>query len=234
MILILTLSLASGILINYLADVMPVTRKLSRADWWPVSADSLKMYLSRRRVQLVLAAALGLGYWIWGNDVPGWSWPSLLLLFGYFGLVIVIDIEHRAILHPVSAVGAVLLGYFGLALHGSINTLLGGLLGFGFLFMIYWVGSLFAKWLAKQRGEELEDGAMGFGDVILAGIIGLLLGWPGVISGLILGIFLAGIYSGLHILWKLIKREYQAFASIPLGPFLALGAIATILLGAYA
>ncbi len=234
MIIVLFLSLGAGILINYLADVLPNTRKLSRAEWWPLSIGTLKEYISKPRVLLVLIAALGVGYWIAAKEVPGWHWLSLLLLFGYFGLLIVIDIEHQAILHPVSIAGAILMAYFGVGLHGSINTLLGGVLGFAFIFMIYWAGSLFANWLAKRRGEALEDGAMGFGDVILAGVIGLLLGWPGVISGLILGIFFAGIYSAIYIIWQLGKGKYQAFASIPLGPFLALGAIASILLGAYA
>ena len=49
-----------------------------------------------------------------------------LLLVTYFGLVLIIDIEHRLILHPVSLAGAVLGFLIGVRLHGAGLTIIGG------------------------------------------------------------------------------------------------------------
>jgi leader peptidase (prepilin peptidase)/N-methyltransferase len=69
-----------------------------------------------------------------------------------------------------------------------------------------------------------EGEALGFGDVTLSGVIGLLLGWPGVIAGLIVAVFLAGAVGLLAMLPMLFRRQYDPNLALPYGPFLALGA----------
>ena len=61
---------------------------------------------------------------------------------------------------------------------------------------------------------------MGFGDVNLSAVIGLLLGWPAILAGLILAILLGGAVSLVYLMYKLITRRYEAFSAIPYGPFL--------------
>jgi leader peptidase (prepilin peptidase)/N-methyltransferase len=225
--------LAAGILVNYLADVLPATRRLSRPPWWPLSAAGVAAYLRRRRVLVVLLAFTLLALLLLRFPPNELSASFLALLLVYFGLVIVIDIEHRAILHPVSLTGALVFGIWGILRHSWLATLLGGAAGFLIMLAFYWLGDLLGRWLTRRRGEAWDDVALGFGDVNLSGVIGLLLGWPSVLGGLVLGILVGGLFSAGHILVQLLRGRYQALAAIPYGPFLSIGALGLILLRAY-
>lgn len=81
------------------------------------------------------------------------------------------------------------------------------------------------KVLSKSRGEEIEEIALGFGDVNLAGVIGLLLGWPGIIAGIILAILIGGVVSGGYLVLQVLRKKYQAYQALPYGPFLVLSAV---------
>ena len=108
---------------------------------------------------------------------------------------------------------------------GAIKTLLGGLAGLAIVMILYWMGGLFSRLVARLRGQELDEVAFGFGDVTLAGVIGLTVGWPGVVLALVLGILAAGIFSMGYVIVMTLRRRYSAFSPIPYGPFLILGAL---------
>ena len=156
-----------------------------------------------------------------------------VLWLTFFGLVAVIDLEHRLILHLVSLVGGLMAVIFGSFYHGLLDTVLGGAAGFGGMLILYFFGGLFTRQLSRIRGEEIEEVALGFGDVNLAGIIGLLLGWPGVIAGLILGILIGGLGSGIFLIIKATTGSYRAFQALPYGPFLILGVVYLFYLAPY-
>jgi leader peptidase (prepilin peptidase)/N-methyltransferase len=147
------------------------------------------------------------------------------LLLAYFGLVAAIDLEHRLILHPVSLAGVVLVGGAGLLRHGILSTLLGGAAGFAIMLGLYYFGVIFIRWLKHRRGVSGDEIALGFGDVNLAGVIGLLLGWPGIIPGLFLAILLGGLGGILILLWMWLRKSYHPLAAMPYGPYLIAAAI---------
>lgn len=70
---------------------------------------------------------------------------------------------------------------------------------------------------------RLDEEALGFGDVILSGVLGLILGWPGILLGLTLAILTGGLVSFIFILITALAGRYRAFSYIPYGPFLVLG-----------
>jgi leader peptidase (prepilin peptidase)/N-methyltransferase len=117
--------------------------------------------------------------------------------------------------------------FTGWQLHGWFDTLAGGLGGFGIMFGFYWLGIGLLRLLKRLRGQTLDedDEAIGFGDVTLSAVIGLLLGWPGVIGGLIIGVLLAGVASLLIMILAAVRRQYHAGLSLAYGPYLALAAI---------
>lgn len=232
-ILSLLLGLAVGLAVNYLADVLPATRRLAKPDWWPLNAKSLKDYFTRVRVIVVFVIALVAVDLV--NQNPPIEFPSylFLLLLAYFLLVAVIDIEHRAVMHPVSIAGALLMGAIGFWRHGAVNTLIGGAVGFGSMLAFYYLGELLGRMMAKLRKEPWDETALGFGDVNLAGVIGLLMGWPAVIGALFFGMLAAGIYSAGFLFVTIANRKYRAFASIPYAPFLCLGTVAAVVAGVY-
>lgn len=154
--------------------------------------------------------------------------PSLIILT-IFLLITVIDIEHRLILHIVSFPSAIIIGLMSVfdPARGASKTLLGGLGGFVIFLVLYYLGQLFAAVMSRLRGSQIDEVAFGFGDVTLAGVIGLTVGWPGVLPALVLGIIAAGLFSFLFILGMMLRKNYNPFMPIPYGPFLVFGCLIT-------
>ena len=72
-------------------------------------------------------------------------------------------------------------------------------------------------------GNPDNEEALGFGDVILAGVLGLILGWPFIWFGLLLGILLGGVFGVILVLYLMLSKRYKREALMvfmPYGPFL--------------
>ena len=233
LIISLLFGLLGGLVVNYFADVLPATRRLAKPEWWPLSRSGLREYLARPRVLAVTGLSLSGAFLL--NQFPpaDFSIYLLVVILAYFFTVAVIDIEHRAVLHPVSIVGAILMGGIGIWRHGWMDSLIGGAAGFGFMLAVYYLGDWLGRLVARARKEPWEETALGFGDVDLAGVIGLLMGWPGVIAALFMGMLAAGIFSAGYLLFTFVSGKYRAFASIPYAPFLCMGAVVSVLAGIY-
>lgn len=227
----------TGLLVNYLADVLPIHRRIDM----PVCrycghklrirpsililpqrcSDCLRRPILRwLTVQIVCLS----GFIIISFRQPerlGQHWAMFWL--AYLLLVIVIDIEHRLILHIVSAAGAVAGILVGVQLHGLKSTLAGGLFGFLVMLTLYGIGIAYARWSSRRRGRLIAEGeALGFGDVTFSLVLGLILGSPGVFAGLVTAILLAGAAGLLALILALIRRQYDPNLALPYGPFLAL------------
>jgi leader peptidase (prepilin peptidase) / N-methyltransferase len=224
-----------ALLVNYLSDVLPFTRSLSLPECSQCHHPfSMVEYITFRKcpdcnskrsyrswtIQALIPAVL---LWLLFNP-PGRLdlWMSAIVL-GFFAVVAVIDFEHRAILYQESVFGAVIGLALGFYLHGIVLTILGGLAGFGIMLVLYYLGVLFGKLVAHLRKQDYSDAGLGFGDVTLAGVLGLMMGWPGITAGLILAILLAGMVSAVYLLIQIIAHRYKVFSSIPYAPFLVLG-----------
>jgi leader peptidase (prepilin peptidase)/N-methyltransferase len=245
LILNLLLGWGGAAAVNYLADVLPIHRKLIPASC-PACGEKLgwgyylllkpcdrcrKRPLPRHLALLVIGPLLaGLSYYFPLGNLGNYGG---LLWLVFFELVVVIDIEHRLILHPVSLVGAVLGLLFGTITHGLVDTLIGGGAGFAIMFFFYLVGDVFVRMLSRSRGEEIDEVALGFGDVNLAGISGLILGWPGIIGGLFAAIFLGGIVSGIFLVVQKIRKKYEAYQALPYGPFLVFSVLFLLILARF-
>lgn len=227
----------SGWVVNYLADTLPLTRRFSRPACSQCGSEyPIGVYLlfqpceqcGHRRglrpwiIQLIMVV-LSLYTWINPHRM-GYALGMVLLT--YYAVVFFIDIQYRLILHPTSIFGAVLGLGLGTWLHGFIATLLGGLAGLAIMLVLYFFGTLFSKFRARRMraaGQEAdEEEALGAGDVILAGVLGLIIGWPFIWFSLLLGILLGGIVGILLVLYLVITKKYgsQAFmVFMPYGPF---------------
>jgi prepilin signal peptidase PulO-like enzyme (type II secretory pathway) len=236
-----------GALVNLLADSLPHYRRprgfhcpSCGAERTPLAWSGVISFLTGNRScpycgkrqewrAPLVEMGLAVGAYLLYRANPGLTvfLPGLIILFIYL-LIIVIDIEHRLILHIVSGPSALIVLLLSLLnpnreLQG---TLIGGVAGFFSFLLLYFLGQLFAIVMGRLRGTQIDEVAFGFGDVTLAGVIGLTVGWPGVIVALILGIFLAGIFSFLYIIVRMIIRRYSPFMPIPYGPFMVIGCLA--------
>ena len=231
----------AGWLVNYLSDVLPTLRRFSRPvcshcgvafswqDYLLVRACRSCKHTRSWRTAIVLLAAIAISAAAWINTPPKLGYWISLLLLTYFGVVLVIDLEHRLILHPVSLAGAVLGLVVGILNNGLISTLVGGFAGLGMMLAFYLFGTLFARYRARKLGVDDDEEALGFGDVILAGVIGLMLGWPQVFYALLIAILAGGLVSFLVILVLSAMRRFQSMnVFTAYGPYLVLGAVLLI------
>jgi len=233
-----------GGLINLLADSLPTARRVTTprcqactAPREPLAWLALPGWIAghgrcpycgshrpARAVLAEIAAALGTG-WLYLTQPTAGAFLQSLLISAVFLLILIIDIEHRLILHVVSLPSALLIGLLN-SLNADLGlkrTLLGGAVGFFTFFLLYLAGVIFGRWIARRRSDAPEEEAFGFGDVMLAMVIGVTVGFPGVIEALIRGILAAGIFSLAYLAIMALRRRYEAFSPIPYGPFLILG-----------
>ena len=244
----------SGLFVNYASDVLPQTRRFSQ----PACPDCQTLYswvdyftlrtcrnCGRMRslrtwlVQIMMVTSF-VYFWLFPSKALGIPLGMIVLI--YFGIITVIDLEHRLILHPTSLVGAVLGLIVGTYIHsridqnglliGASKSLLGGLFGFTVMFLLYQFGALVARYRARRMqaaGQaDDEEEALGGGDVYLAGVLGLMLGWPFIWDALVLGILLGGIISVILIFVLLARRRYSSEALmtfIPYGPYFIVSAL---------
>lgn len=231
------LGLIGGIGVNYLADTLPhwrrpvsprcpeceAPRTLREAFIWQTACAACGHRYRSFRTTLVLLLSVGATMWMWLHPPARLGFALGYLWYLYFALVVVIDLEHRLILHPVSLTGLLLGAVSGVAARGWVPTVWGGVAGFATMLLLYLLGGLFTQFLARRRGEAIDEIALGFGDVNLAGVLGLVLGWPVVLIGLFLGILAGGAFSLIYILGMLVSRRYSQFTAIPYAPYLVLG-----------
>lgn len=167
-----------------------------------------------------------------------WTSGGLLLVTALLVLITVIDIEHRLILNVVvlpATLVALMLSpiLLGSSLRASVvSSLLGMILGYASIFGIYLLGKLFVKLMARAQNRTIDEVAFGLGDVKLAGFVGALIGFPGVISALVYAILLGGLVSFVVVVFQLmIKRQYALFMAIPYGPFITVAAWLVMMFG---
>ncbi|MFC1956490.1 prepilin peptidase [Chloroflexota bacterium] len=166
-----------------------------------------------------------LAFWRFGL---GDEFVSTVIYGSIFLAIVFIDWEHQLILnkitYPTAAVALIVLAVcsalpqMGLVSNlvflpepAILSGLIGGAIGFGFFLAVL---------LISPRG-------MGMGDVKLAGLIGLITGFPLVLVALFIGISTGGVVAAALLLLR--KRGRKDM--IPFGAFLALGLMVTLLYG---
>ena len=214
-----------------LAAGRPLERWVVALGWRRCEAEGMRLRL--RSIVMILVTAAGFGYL--GARI-GFTMPALplSLYWAIFVLITVIDLEHRLILNVVifPAILLAIAGSFVTPDPGIRRALLGGVTGFVFVYLIYLLGALFARLMARRRGRPIDEVAFGAGDVKLAAFIGIVTGLPGVVFALVIGILTGGVAAAAYLGWQVfVRRHYVAFAAIPYGPFLVAGALVMMLYG---
>lgn len=146
------------------------------------------------------------------------SGALVLIAFLYFAAITVglglIDIDTHTlpnrIVLPAYLVAVVLL-VAASVVGGHYEALLRAGIGMGGL------------WLAYAAMAFAYPGGMGFGDVKLAGVIGILLGWSGW-GALAVGALAAFILGGLYAIGLILVRRANRKSGIPFGPWMLAGA----------
>jgi leader peptidase (prepilin peptidase)/N-methyltransferase len=177
----------------------------------PISARYPLVELGTGAVFAGLAARIGLD----------WALPAFLYLGAICVALALIDLDTKklpnVITIPSYAVGLVLLGGAALLDHEP-RRIVHALVGMAALFAWYWL-----LWLVYPKG-------MGYGDVRLAGVLGMYLaylGWGSLVAGAALGFFFGGVFSTLALALRLATRKTM----VPYGPFMIAGALVGVFWG---
>jgi len=150
-----------------------------------------------------------------------WALPAFLVVVAGLVAISAVDLElfivPNRILYPTLFVAA-LLFVLAAAADGrwsdARTAALGGALGWGLLLVIHLV----------------SPAGMGFGDVRLAGLIGMALGWLSV-GHVLVGLFLAFLAAAVIGVALIVTGVKGRKDKVPFGPFLATGAMLAILFG---
>jgi len=164
-------------------------------------------------IELVTALIFGGAAWLYGPT------PLLVarLLFACAMIVLfMIDLQHRILPNVITLPGIVVGLAFSVVLPpGPRDAILGAVVC---SLMLWGMGELVSRVLGKE--------ALGFGDVKMTAMMGAFLGWKLTLVALFLASFLGSVIGiGLVVLTR--DRDYQ----IPLGSFLAIGALAAAAVG---
>ena len=189
----------------------------------PIGLEPIVIELANTALWLAFAFHLAL------NDPFGRSLAALPA-FLIFGSVLiaqsVIDIRQhrlpREITYTGSALGAIALTVAAL-ITGQPERIWKAALGAGIAFAFIGVIHL------ASNARYGNSNGLGIGDVILAPMLGMYLGWinPGlVLPGLILGFVIGAV----AVLLALVTKRASATTQLPFGPFMALGSLATVFL----
>ena len=150
-----------------------------------------------------------------------WALPAFLVLAAVSVALAAIDLDVKrlpnAIVIPALVAGAVLLALAS-AGAGDWWPLLRGVIGAAILFAFYLGLAL------------LYPAGMGFGDVKLAALLGLYLGWVGW-GALVIGAFSGFLLGGLFALVLVITGRAKRKSGIPFGPWMLAGAWIGIFFG---
>jgi leader peptidase (prepilin peptidase)/N-methyltransferase len=98
-------------------------------------------------------------------------------------------------------------------MHGLVFSLIGGAVGFGILWVVGWLGTLI-----------LKQDAMGGGDIKMMAMVGVFVGWTGVLLTIFLGALIGTL---IFLPLTLLGRKKL----VPFGIFLAIGAGIAYLFG---
>ena len=166
-------------------------------------------------VEIATGAAFALLAWHFGAaDV---DFAIAAFYFCLFEALAMIDLERHilpnVIVYPAAgfALAASIFIHGGTIVPGVLDAATGGLIGLGLFFLI----------------AIVSRGGMGWGDVKMAALVGLVTGFPLVFVAILVAVVSGGLIAWLLIIFKVRSRK----ETIPFGPFLSLAAMATILWG---
>ena len=203
LLLALAAGLLAGLLANWAADQLP---NYTAAPGAPLHRHPL-------RKQIVMVALLVLFTLLAAHNHGDPARQFVSWCYAWFlTTVLVIDLETRRVLNIMLLPAAVFAVAAGLWLgQPNLASMLGGAaVGFGLFWCLYVLGRV-----------KYGRGALGFGDVKLVAVIGLMTGYPNVLNALVIGAVLGGAAAVILLLTRRAGwRSTTAYA-----PYLAAGAM---------
>jgi leader peptidase (prepilin peptidase) / N-methyltransferase len=194
--------------------------------WWPLAewvrrslrTDGQRVPQRTVRLWSAVAAAVAFGL-LTGRFGVDWVLPALLVFAAASVVLSIVDLAEKrlpnAVIAPALVAVSLLFVVAALATDAWVSLLwaLGGAVA---MFAVYFLLAL------------ISPSAMGMGDVKLAALVGLVLGWFGLATWLA-GLLAAFVVGGVIALTALAMRRVTLRGSIPFGPSMLVGALVAVL-----
>ena len=211
--------------LNWATDYLPrwATRRIAvTTPQWRLAIGHVIASVFSQRMRAQLTA------WVWWSAATEWlmavcmvylgaCWGAsielamLALIVAFLILIALIDLKYRLVLNVM-----IFPAFVGIIAIQSIlpdprwlSLVLGGFFG----------------WVVFSAVAVIRPGELGAGDVKLAALIGLLLGFPNVIWALLVGVFAGGV----AVIILVTRYGANGKTQMPYAPFLSLGAIMVLL-----
>ena len=163
----------------------------------------------------------GIAFWVIAGGLPVQSDFAVIIAtasFLYLAAITValalIDLDIHKLPNKI-VLPAYIVGFVTLAgasvIEGDYGQILRSAIGAAILFVAYFIMAI------------VRPGGMGFGDVKLAGVLGLYLGWLGW-GELAVGAFAAFVLGGVFSIVLIVLKKVTRKSGIPFGPWMLLGA----------
>lgn len=162
-------------------------------------------------MELILASLLLILFFY---DVLHQEFPTsiLFMALGWTAITVIAKEIAGAPLHMGTSIEEPILWFMAEPSRHIYSSLVGGIVGAGLLGSISF----------PSKGQW-----MGYGDVILAGILGVWLGYPFILIALLAAFYSGAIVGGLQLATKRLRPDHR----IAFGPFLIFGGIVTAVWG---
>lgn len=172
-------------------------------------------------IEAILMAFLPAAWLLGKTGAADIFWAGYVVCI--FLLFLVVDFEHRYVLGEVVGLAALvlILAAFSQGLPSLLRILEGGVAGLLIFLLLYLLGKGMS-W-AFHLGQGIEP--LGFGDVILAGLVGVATGWPSVLMAILLSIILAGLVGVVLLTVSILKGESAGNATMAYGPYLLISGL---------
>ena len=185
-------------------------------------------------VELVTGLVFAFLWWQYG---PTLKLGILSFYYCLLAVILVIDLEHGLILnkivYPATGIALILVLVTGGLIpkagvaYEFISALVGGGVEPLVLLLVALIGGGVGL-VALLLVTLIFRGGMGWGDVKMAGLIGVMVGFPGILTALLLAIVGGGLVAAILLAFRVKGRK----GTMPFGPFLSLATMVTLLWGA--
>ena len=209
-----------GLVVGWLLD--PVITRVPRRQpvTGPVEDERVASPFGVRKVTVAIVCGALFGA-LAARFADSWALPAYLVLAAALVALSAIDLEHyilpNRIVYPLALAMIVLLAIASLGdddLDALVRGLAAGLIAFAVFFVLHMI----------------SPRSMGFGDVKLAFVLGLFLGYLGW-GELVLGLFLGFLYGAVIGVGLIVTKLRTRKDHVPFGPFLAAGTMTAVLVG---
>lgn len=234
-----------GLLIGLITDYLAMTIPFNRIFKGPVCIDcendySFKDYLFFNKCPtcskstnfsrfIIIGIYVILSFVLWRRDTPPDFFYLEVVLLAYLGIVCIIDIRYQAIYLGTNIIGMALSITAGSLIFGIKSSLVGGITG-SVLFLLLYLFAIVVRKIKDSKNKSItndDEQDLGIGDILFAGVLGFLVGWPNIFTMISITMVISGLFGIVYQVTK--KKKFGAKeVYFPFAPFMIGGTLITL------